>query len=108
MIARSHQLPLLIADKILLDDPPWNSFLLLRICSVANSPFYTPDTIAYLWVIIQENLKFLRLCEKLLPKHHYMVHYPSQMQRLGPLIQSWTMRQESKLSFVKSISSKQL
>ena len=40
MMALSQQLPLLIADKIPLDDPHWNSFLLLlRICCVANSPF---------------------------------------------------------------------
>ena len=41
---------------------------------------------------------------KLIPKHHYMVHYPSQIERLGPLISSWTMRQEAKLSFVKRVS----
>ena len=33
-----------------------------------------------------------------------MLHYPTQIERLGPLIQSWTMRQESKLSFVKRVS----
>lgn len=33
-----------------------------------------------------------------------MVHYPSQISRLGPLIQSWNMRQESKLSFIKRVS----
>ena len=33
-----------------------------------------------------------------------MLHYPSQMQRLGPLLQSWTMRQEAKLSFLKRVS----
>ena len=33
-----------------------------------------------------------------------MVHYPSQMERFGPLIHSWTMRQEAKLSFVKRVS----
>ena len=42
--------------------------------------------------------------ETMIPKQHYMVHYPSQIQRLGPLIQSWNMRQESKLNFVKRVS----
>ena len=32
-----------------------------------------------------------------------MVPYPSEIERHGPLIHSWTMRQESKLSFVKRI-----
>ena len=38
------------------------------------------------------------------PKHHYMIHYPSQILMTGPLILSWTMRQESKLSFAKRVS----
>ena len=64
-------------------------------------------TIAYLRIIIEENLKNFKIIysnTKFLPKHHYMVQYPSQIERLGPLIHSWTMRQESKLSFGKRIS----
>ncbi len=108
MMVLSQALPLLIGDKVPLDDAHWNSFLLLiRICSVANSPVCTRDTIAYLQILIEEKLtafKHLYPNSKLLPKHHYMIHYPSQMLRLGPLIQSWTMRQESKLSFIKRVS----
>ena len=61
----------------------------------------------FIHLLIQEKLEVFKTLysnEKLLPKHHYMLHYPSQMQRLGPLIQSWTMRQEAKLSFVKRVS----
>ena len=35
---------------------------------------------------------------------HYMLHYVSQIERYGPLIHSWTMRHEAKLSFVKRSS----
>ena len=91
-----------------MDDCHWNSFLLLlRICQIANSQVCSPDTIAYLSVLIEEKLhtfKSLYPHEKLLPKHHYMVHYPAQMQRLGPLIRCWTMQQEAKLSFVIRVS----
>ena len=108
MMELCQALPLLIADKIPLNDSHWDSFLLLlRICSIAKSPICTPDTIVYLRLLIQEKLEsFKKLYSntKLLPKHHYMLHYPSQIQRLGPLIQSWTMRQESKLSFIKQAS----
>ena len=107
-MALSHQLPLLIADKIPKDDHAWNHYLLLlKICKIANSAVCTPDTIAYLSILIEEKLRSFNTVyphAKILPKHHYMVHYPSQIQRLGPLIHSWTMRQESKLSFVKRIS----
>ena len=105
MMTLSQHFPLLIGDKVPAEDPHWNFFLLLlRICLIAISPVCSPDTIAYLAVLIEEKLtgfKDLYPSEKLLPKHHYMVHYPAQITRLGPLIQCWTMRQESKLSFVK-------
>ena len=37
-------------------------------------------------------------------KMHHMVHYPSQIERFGPLIHSWTMRHKAKLSFIKCSS----
>lgn len=30
-----------------------------------------------------------------------MLHYPSQILKFGPLVQSWTMRHEAKLQVVK-------
>ena len=32
---------------------------------------------------------------------HYMLHYPAQIEKYGPLIHTWTMRNEAKLSFIK-------
>ena len=37
-------------------------------------------------------------------KMHHMVHYPSQIERFGPLLHSWTMRHGAKLSFIKRSS----
>ena len=65
------------------------------------------DTISFLRVLIEEKLDLFKKLypeSSMIPKQHYMVHYPSQISRLGPLIQSWNMRQESKLSFVKRVS----
>ena len=108
MMSLSQHLPLIIGDKIPEDNCYWDSFLLLlRICQISNSPICSPDTIAYLRVLIEEKLQTFKVVyphDKLLPKHHYMLHYPAQIERLGPLIQCWTMRQESKLSFVKKVS----
>ena len=36
---------------------------------------------------------------------HYMVHYPSQILKYGPLIYAWTMRHEAKLSVLKHAAS---
>ena len=108
MMSLCQQLPLLIGDKIPIDDCHWTSFLLLlKICSIVNSPTFSHDTIAYFRILIEEKLRLFKEVyphNNLIPKHHYMVHYPSQIERLGPLISSWTMRQESKLSFVKRVS----
>ena len=104
----TQYLPLIIGDKIPEGDSNWNSFLLLlRICQIANSPIISPDTIAYFRVLIEEKLQTFKEIyphEKLLPKHHYMLHYPAQIERFGPLIQCWTMRHEAKLSFMKKVS----
>lgn len=105
MMTLSRYFPLLIGDKVPESDERWVSFLLLlKIYSNALSPTCTYDTIPYLRSLIEEKLiSFKRLyCEsRLIPKYHYMVHYPSQIEQFDPLIRSWTMRQESKLSFVK-------
>lgn len=108
MISLSRELPLIIADLIPCDDEYWYSFLLLlKICSIAVSPLCTHDTIAYLTVLIEEKLHIfsqLYPAENIIPKQHYLVHYPSQMERLGPLIHSWNMRHESKLRGYLSVA----
>lgn len=102
MMALTREFTLLIGDKVPEDDQNWHSLLLLlKICNIAVSPVCTYDTIACLRVLIEEKMYLFIL---LIPKHHYMVHYPSQILRLGPLINTWNMRQEAKLSFIKRVS----
>ena len=107
-ISLVRNLPLLIADKLPLDDPNWASFLLLiRICQIALSPINSTDTVPYLRVLVTEKLTMLKKLypdSSIKPKMHYMVHYPSQIERYGPLVHSWTMRHEAKLSFMKQSS----
>ena len=105
MISLSRALPFLIGDMI---PEHWHVFLmLLKICAIALSPTCSHHTIEYLRVLVEGYLfNFTQLYpnEDLKPKHHYMVHYASQIERLGPLIVSWNMRQEAKLGFVKKVS----
>ena len=108
MMCLCHEFPILVGDFIPVSDCNWQSFL-LNICSIAISPMCTPDTVAYLRVLIEEKLymfKKLYPDENIIPKQHYLIHYPSQIENLGPLIQSWTMRHTSKLNFVKCVSVK--
>jgi hypothetical protein len=108
MIALCFNLPLLVGDRVPENDEYWLSFLLLlRICEIAISPISTPDTVAYLKLLVEEKLmvfKQLYPQSNITPKFHYMIHYPTQIENFGPLITSWTMRHESKLSFVKRAS----
>ena len=86
----STELPILIGDMVPCDDEHWQSFLvLLKICRIAVSPVCSYDTIAYLRVLVEEKPKlFTRLYPEhtVIPKQHYMVHNPSQIETLGPLI----------------------
>ena len=108
MISIVRNLPLLIADKIPPADENWYSIvLLIKICQIALSPVVTPNTVPYLRVLIEEKLYLLHTLypeSTLKPKMHYLIHLPSQIERHGPLIHSWTMRHEAKLSFIKRAS----
>lgn len=102
-------LPLLVGDLVPEDCEEWNLFILLiRICSIACSWQITPDTASYLRVLIQEHhskFKILYPHKTMIPKMHYMVHYPRQILKFGPLICAWTMRHEAKLSIIKRAAS---
>ena len=108
MMSLIHALPFLVCDKIPRNEPYWDFFLvMIKICSIAIAPTISYDTIAYLKILINEKLSsFLTFYphSTIIPKLHYMVHYPAQIEALGPLIYSWTMRQESKNGFVKRSS----
>ena len=108
MMTLARELPLIIGDLVKDGDKHWEAFLmLLRICQIIVSPFINYDTIEYLQQLIEEKLlSFTELYpnETVIPKQHCMIHYPSQILRSGPLVHSWTMRHEAKLSFIKRAS----
>lgn len=41
--------------------------------------------------------------EKLIPKHHFLEHYPDLIKAFGPLVAMWTMRFEGKHSCFKHV-----
>lgn len=40
---------------------------------------------------------------RLLPKHHFLLHYPRVIRAMGPVILMWTMRMEAKHHFFKEL-----
>jgi hypothetical protein len=77
-------LPLLIGDLIPEDDSNWQNFLLLlQIEEILFGPTTSPELAAYLSVLVGEYLEsFSKLyARRIIPKQHYMVHYPRQIVR---------------------------
>lgn len=101
-------LPTLIGDLIPTENKEWKLLLLLLLCmEFIFSPSLTVAGTLCLSKIIEEHHSlFLELyphCH-LRPKHHFMLHYPRAIQKLGPLIQFWAMRFEAKHGFFKRVS----
>lgn len=99
-------LPIIIGDKIKdTQDQVWQLLIMLKkVVELVCSPKISAAQVSFLQVHIQEYLetrKHLFPSDKLKPKHHYLLHYPSLIMRLGPLVHLWTMRFESKHSYFK-------
>lgn len=102
LLAKS--LPMLIGDLIPRDNSNWTCFLkLLNICEICIAPVLSADSAAYLELLIEEHhTQFKTLYDRsIIPKLHFMVHFPCQILKFGPLIHTWTMRHEAKLRIIK-------
>lgn len=74
----------MIGDLILEENERWQHFvLLLQIEEIVFAPKTTVQLAAYLDVLVGEYLEdFIKLYERpIIPKQHYMVHYPGQIVR---------------------------
>lgn len=73
--------------------------LLNQIMNIIFAPTITEEMIQNLEILIEVHHKLYLLCnaEKgLKPKHHFMIHYPNIIRKMGPLILLWCMRFEGK------------
>jgi hypothetical protein len=80
----SRFLPLLIGDLVREENSRWqNLILLLQIEEIVFAPKTTVQLAAYLDVLVGDYLEdFSKLYERpIIPKQHYMVHYPRQIVR---------------------------
>lgn len=102
----ARMLPLLIGDFIPVADDCWENFLrLLKIEEIVFAPRTSTQLAAYLALLVEEYLtQFSELNERrMIPKQHYMVHYPTQIVRRGPLVRNWAMRFEAKHNYFKKL-----
>ncbi len=98
-------LSFIIGATIPQNDPAWHILMILKdITELVVAPIHTEESICYLDTLISEHRH--RLLEvfpdqKLIPKHHFLEHYPDLIRGFGPLVSLWTMRFEAKHSFFK-------
>ena len=101
-------LPFLIGDVIPISDENWKCFMLLvKIVDIVICPWSSADLCAILKLSIEEHHKlFVRLYTEsaLIPKFHFLLHYPMQIISAGPMVRTWNMRNEAKLNIFKQAS----
>lgn len=96
-------LPFLVGQKVPAEEPAWKILTDLKdIVDLVVSLVHTDESIAYLNFKISEHrvrLKEVFPDYNLLPKHHYLEHYPQLIRQFGPLVCLRTLRFEAKHSF---------
>ncbi|XP_025765360.1 uncharacterized protein LOC109203258 isoform X2 [Oreochromis niloticus] len=101
-----RNLPLIFGDLLPEGNPNWTLLLLLlQIINIIFSPSLTLGmTIHLKHLIIEHHVLFKQLYpnRNLIPKHHFMIHYPSCIRKIGPLIHMWSMRFEAKHKVFKN------
>ncbi|KAL3967359.1 claudin [Sarotherodon galilaeus] len=109
MIILIKILPFLLYSVV--EKNPFIQFILdlIEIVKILFAPVVSLQTVSKLKKMIEDHLKQFRQLfpeKNVIPKQHYMLHLPSQIIALGPVIRHMCMRFESKHSFFKQWSSK--
>ena len=101
-----RNLPLIFGDVVPEGDTHWHLLLLLlHIVNIVFSPCITEGMTIFLKHLIEEHHRLfsdLYPQNNLIPKHHFMIHYPECIRQIGPLVHVWSMRYEAKHKFFKS------
>lgn len=94
-------LPFLIGHRVPENEQVWLVLMVLKdIVELVVALVHTDESILYLESkIVEHRQRYQELfsCVRLLPKHHYLEHYPQ-------MIAVWTMRFEAKHHFLSKLS----
>lgn len=99
MVFLIEHLGILIGDLVPVNNTVWEVFLMLReIINIIMSLSFTSATTQLLETLISEHhsLYMEVFADSLKPKHHFIVHYPRLLRRLGPLKHLSCFRFEAK------------
>jgi len=100
-------LPLMVGSRVHEEDQAWQLLMTLKdVVELCMSPTHTDASIGLLDSLIAEHRqRFFTVFPqgKLIPKHHFVEHYPQLIKAFGPLVLLWTIRFEAKHHFFKKI-----
>lgn len=103
-------LPLIIDDLITHECKPIFNviLLLLQIMSITFASRISSEMVDELENLIEMHHRVFKSTfnSNIIPKQHFMIHYPSVIRRMGPLINLWCMRYESKHNVLKRMATK--
>ena len=101
-------LPLMIGSQVPVTDPKWQCFTdFLEICRLIFSTSISQHQIRMLESMISEFLTNFRIAfpnKNLIPKMHFLIHYPRYIRMYGPLMAYWCMRYKAKHSYFKGLT----
>ena len=63
-----------------------------------------PNLCAVLQATIEQHHRCFIAMYTVIPKFHFLLHYPKQILNVGPMIRTWNMRNEAKLNIFKQAS----
>nr|XP_054929049.1 uncharacterized protein LOC129385914 [Dermacentor andersoni] len=99
---------LILGGKIPESNEDWELLLQFReILDVVFSPEIPAESLAYLSVLVQAFLtEFVKRYgrDSVIPKLHFLVHYPRFLREVGPLKHMWSMRFEAKHQQFKKLA----
>lgn len=96
----------IVGDLIDHDEPIWLYYLtLLQITDILTSQTFTVDLLEYLKCLISEHHeKYQSLFQcTLKPKHHFLIHYPTIIKKIGPPILVSAFKYEAKHKDLKKV-----
>lgn len=96
----------IVGDLVNADEPIWTYYLLLlEITNILTSQTFTYELLDYLQSIISEHhQQYLNLFQSTLkPKHHFLLHYPTIIKKIGPPILVSAFKYESKHKELKKV-----
>ena len=103
----AYTLPFIVSSLIPENDEKWLCFItLLEISRILLNSSIDETEIIMLEFLISEFLTSYKECfplDRLIPKMHFLVHYPRYIRLMGPLGPFWCMRYEAKHSYFKKI-----